>query len=75
MHLNLTTSELNKFGHSLDLDDTTKVYLAMKANRHWMDYSYPNGEGWDEDRYYSDFNKYWDSLPRDTKETFYRILH
>lgn len=49
-------------GLYLDLDETSKAYELMYEKTHWTDTKYQTSDGWDEEKYYSDFDKWWVNL-------------
>lgn len=50
-------------GLYLDLDETSKAYELMYEKTHWTDAKYQTSDGgWDEEKYYSDFDKWWINL-------------
>ena len=69
----LREDKLDKVGHYLDLDQTSKAYDLGGVGKHWTDYS-NDEDGWDEDAYYSDFDKWWDSLSPQEKNRIYQAV-
>lgn len=46
-----------------DLDTCMKIYSLLGIKKSWFDYSFGNDGEWDEDKFYSDFDKLWNELP------------
>ena len=69
----MTNKELNEEGTHFLLDETTKAYELGGVKKHWMDYSYPD-EGWDQDKYYAEFDAWWVSLPYEKKLSIYNEI-
>ena len=73
----MTNEMIKETGHYLDLDKTLMVmHIAKKEDIYvfadsWTDYSYEDGEGWDEEQFYTDFNAWWDALSDDTRRDLY----
>lgn len=71
----MTNKELNAEGIHFDLDQTTKAYGLAGVEKCWLDYAYDDGrEGWDQDAYYADFDKWWVKLPKKEKERIYKEM-
>lgn len=82
-NVSLKTSKgdiLYEFGFSLgkfvglffDLDECQKAYEAGGIKKTWMDYSYSEptdeGEEWDDNKFYEDFDTWWLNLPKTKQE-------
>lgn len=64
---------LGKFvGLFFDLDECEKAYEAGGIKKTWMDYSYSEptdeGEEWDDNKFYEDFDTWWLNLPKTKQE-------
>jgi hypothetical protein len=66
--------ETKELGHFFDLDGTQQAYKLGGVNIHWTDYTFEHTEEWDEDRYYKDFDMWWDDLKEEVrKEILYKM--
>jgi hypothetical protein len=59
-------------GLFFDLDECQKAYEAGGIKKTWMDYSYSEptneGEAWDDNKFYEDFDTWWLNLPKTKQE-------
>ena len=60
-------------GHYFDLNQTTLAYRLGGKDTHWTDYTI-NDDEWDEDKYYEDFDAWWDSLPESEREEITNLI-
>lgn len=64
-------NDIKDAGQYFDLDQCEKAYGLGGKETTWVDYSNGNGS-WDEDKYYSDFEAWWQSLPNDEQVRIYK---
>lgn len=70
-----TDKEIFEIGHYLDLDHCELAYELGGVNTTFHDYS--NGDDLDDsewDRYYDDFNEWWESLSVKERRKIYEKL-
>ena len=78
---------LSNIGTSFDLDQTTKAYELGGESIYWTDYTFkwfnelPESEqnkhldnAWDMDKYYKDFDEWWQNLPSSKQEEIYNAI-
>lgn len=61
---------IEEWGRYATLDQTEEAYAIGGVDKSWMDYSTGSDDpdnAWDQDAYYADFEKWWLSLPLETK--------
>lgn len=63
---------IKKAGNYFDLDQCEKAYELVGEKTTWLDYS--NGDGWDEEKYYKDFEEWWRSLPFEEQTKIYNKI-
>lgn len=54
-------------GLFFDLDECEEAYKASGIKKVWIDYSFPeptDGEEWDVDKFFEDFDTWWLNLPK-----------
>ena len=68
--------EILDAGEWIDLDQCEKAYRIGKQRVTWVDYTIDCGDTyeWDQERYYDDFYKWWQSLSGAERENIYKQL-
>lgn len=73
IYFDIMDNIIKKAGHYFDLDQCERAYRLAKVNKTWHDYA-TTFEGWNEDAYYADFEKWWDNLSSQERKRIYFAL-